>query len=952
MIVGERTSFMDNQESVSPPAVRRFQSQLRFFGRLSRPAQVVLAAMLLFCIALAPYIVRGAQTPGPLVRSGSIAEGRLSYQVDGRFRLDFTQAGRWTPGAWYDPATSSAQNLANTSGATPNYNVLQVPVEILYDGAWYSINEVQDAAITIQEETAERVVLVTTYTLRPQGSMFQVQAIYTLTTTGRMSVDMSLTNRSGAERTLQDAEYAFTNVQDSLGWNISALDGNWTIRYVRANGPTPYPSLTITTGGPETNISSDVGGNRYWLVGALTLADGASLTRRWEMQFGDTAAPAPTATNVPPTATNAPPTATNLPSTATSAPATSTAQLGGVTDGANGAPFVEKGGLLVIEAENFATTVSRNNRAWTEKTNTAGAAGGEFMAVEPDKGTLINSGYTSSSPELRYNVTFTTPGTYYVWARSWNVNGSSDSIHVGLNGQAQPSADRLSPSGVGAWVWGSNTMDRVVATLTVPAAGTYILNVWMREDGFQFDRLLLTTDSKYAPSGSGPAESSRGSGGVTPTATKTPAPAATATRTPAPVATATRTPAPAATATQAPATPTPAAGGGSAGATSKPVYVGPGFTDVGTRQVIRTKSNRVYIFAPELYKNYVYAYRATTTGTPSAFAEADAGRRPVGGGNISVVDAAIDGNDRVHLIWLDNSGPMVYGTFDTTTDTWGPRVQLANSAWPSANGLRQGSVGVALTLDSSGTAHVVYTIVENGKRRLYYNNNRGGAWNNQVRLDDQPNFNNEHPTMAFDANGRLYVAWLVEEGSNGGTIRVRGRNANGTWDAASVVLDRGQYADTYYSIDQGPSMIIERNGTVHVAYIGGWEKIAGAPSGYSYGRIRHKYSTDVGKTWVSDDPPTHYTHNPSLALDGNDNLFLFGHQEYWLRSSCASMMFYRKPAGGAWPSDWSRLADGCFDASVSVKWSTYFWHQPQLLELAFWTEKEPNQLYYMAVQGN
>lgn len=81
-------------------------------------------------------------------------------------------------------------------------------------------------------------------------------------------------------------------------------------------------------------------------------------------------------------------------------------------------------------------------------------------------------------------------------------------------------------------------------------------------------------------------------------------------------------------------------------------------------------------------------------------------------------------------------------------------------------------------------------------------------------------------------------------------------------------------------------------------------------------------------------------------------MFLFGHQEYWLRNACASMMVYRKPAGGKWPSDWTRLADGCFDASVSVKWSTYFWHQPQLLELAFWTEQSPNQLYYMAVQGN
>eukprot|EP00494_Astrolonche_serrata_P006693 UN06718 len=38
----------------------------------------------------------------------------------------------------------------------------------------------------------------------------------------------------------------------------------------------------------------------------------------------------------------------------------------------------------------------------------------------------------------------------------------------------------------------------------------------MREDGFRFDRMVLTTDSSYVPTSTGPAESTFGGGGPTP----------------------------------------------------------------------------------------------------------------------------------------------------------------------------------------------------------------------------------------------------------------------------------------------------------------------------------------------------------------------------------------------------------------------------------------------------
>jgi hypothetical protein len=55
----------------------------------------------------------------------------------------------------------------------------------------------------------------------------------------------------------------------------------------------------------------------------------------------------------------------------------------------------------------------------------------------------------------------------------------------------------------------SGSLDSGVTFLEINSAGAHTINVWMREDGFRLDRIVLTTDSKYKPSGNGPAESPR-----------------------------------------------------------------------------------------------------------------------------------------------------------------------------------------------------------------------------------------------------------------------------------------------------------------------------------------------------------------------------------------------------------------------------------------------------------
>jgi len=88
---------------------------------------------------------------------------------------------------------------------------------------------------------------------------------------------------------------------------------------------------------------------------------------------------------------------------------------------------------------------------------------------------------------------------------------------VGIDGAAVATADRISGFG-NTLGWSRDTMDGAPATLEVTTPGVHQIHVWMREDGFWFDKLLLTTNANFWPWGAGPAESARVGGGTDPCA--------------------------------------------------------------------------------------------------------------------------------------------------------------------------------------------------------------------------------------------------------------------------------------------------------------------------------------------------------------------------------------------------------------------------------------------------
>jgi len=163
--------------------------------------------------------------------------------------------------------------------------------------------------------------------------------------------------------------------------------------------------------------------------------------------------------------------------------------------------------LVAVEAENFTASFAAGSHRW-ESVSLSGAVAEGALAALPDNGSLTES--KQGSPSLTYLLDIETAGTYYVWVRGWgDVDGKSNSLHIGLNDEIVASADKLQGFSTG-WTWSNSTRDGNRAFITIETAGLHSVSLWMREDGLAVDRFILANDPGYVPSGNGPAATASG----------------------------------------------------------------------------------------------------------------------------------------------------------------------------------------------------------------------------------------------------------------------------------------------------------------------------------------------------------------------------------------------------------------------------------------------------------
>lgn len=156
-------------------------------------------------------------------------------------------------------------------------------------------------------------------------------------------------------------------------------------------------------------------------------------------------------------------------------------------------------GWTFFEAEFYSSlhagTAQGANHRWNGEDHYHGTSGEIVMQATPvDE---LNMGTNLVGPRIDYSISFPTNGIWYVWLRMYSPGPRVNSVHVGLNGSA------VSIDGHGVsdevnfdqWVWrGETSYDGHRVAIDVPGRGIHTLNVWMREGGVVFDKVMLTQD--------------------------------------------------------------------------------------------------------------------------------------------------------------------------------------------------------------------------------------------------------------------------------------------------------------------------------------------------------------------------------------------------------------------------------------------------------------------------
>ncbi|MEO1270385.1 MAG: hypothetical protein AAFX99_20050 [Myxococcota bacterium] len=225
--------------------------------------------------------------------------------------------------------------------------------------------------------------------------------------------------------------------------------------------------------------------------------------------------------------------------------------------------FREIDGLVVFEAEHYAEQIRNEWTNWYEvsvenpepdvtcRTNVscrgnapdcnqydecdhddidpADASGGTYLEALPDRrrddsepGTGGQIGVVNDpdrAPTLIYNITITTPGRYYVWVHARGRGPAANGLHVGLDG-TWPRNDLIDPSTMrlqfrNGWRWtqtrrggqqhtGVSGTDEISERdanvwLQIDEPGPHTIELGMREDGLEIDKVVLARDPDYEP---------------------------------------------------------------------------------------------------------------------------------------------------------------------------------------------------------------------------------------------------------------------------------------------------------------------------------------------------------------------------------------------------------------------------------------------------------------------
>ncbi|HEX5164191.1 MAG TPA: hypothetical protein VFV93_02245 [Thermomicrobiales bacterium] len=408
----------------------------------------------------------------------------------------------------------------------------------------------------------------------------------------------------------------------------------------------------------------------------------------------------------------------------------------------------------------------------------------------------------------------------------------------------------------------------------------------------------------------------------TPAPTTIPTPTSTATATsPAPTSTATAT--------------SPSSG-------VAPVVIGPGAVDAWMRSVVRDAEDRVWLVA--MNNNAANAgsgpgelrvYRATAPGIPTAFEHVGSALiRATGSSAIPFADAAIDGQNRLHVIWVDYGAtgqPLNYRVLDLTSGSWiGPAIMVDDTDLSGFGGFAgQGGVSIAVGFD--GQPRVAYTVAgfQNQIRTRALGPSGWGEASDPLQVSGAWVW---HPTLALAGDGTWYLAGYD---STSQTILATHDSGSG-WTAAEIVASDVLGPE---SVDQSPALLVTPAGVPTLTYL----------DGDSHIRVSQYISTGWTDVPVGGD---HHTHAPGLGVYADGTLIIAGHNE----GSPPTALNAIQGSDDSWGA-WDAVAQIRADGSEVFRWAgAHSTLSADTIDLVFFDEDandddvfDDQTLYYLAI---
>ncbi|MCF7803311.1 MAG: T9SS type A sorting domain-containing protein [Candidatus Marinimicrobia bacterium] len=167
--------------------------------------------------------------------------------------------------------------------------------------------------------------------------------------------------------------------------------------------------------------------------------------------------------------------------------------------------------FLVVEAEQYSDSTIIGEYQWEVVDSVEGFSGWGAVQIDPSDGRAIYHQLMEKSSRLDYIVNFVTAGTHYIWVRQYNPNDDSQFIHMGLNHQELDNAKQIGRfDTLGVWEWAqynnvpADYYTPVRRTFDVKSKGIQSINLWFGEAGTIVDKIVLTTNPDYTPTGKGP----------------------------------------------------------------------------------------------------------------------------------------------------------------------------------------------------------------------------------------------------------------------------------------------------------------------------------------------------------------------------------------------------------------------------------------------------------------